>query len=131
MELTFEAKWDKTLSVKDREHIKQVFLESVETLDKQVTFTPLWQAINHENNLLVTVLVHNPTNVPLSFRDKRLCYTEQEEIIAEHSFTIPTLTLQPGTSMPWTFIFPKQCLPSNYSLTKNSALKARWMLIQA
>jgi SLAP domain-containing protein len=106
--LRFESSWDKTLSAKDRERIKQVFLETSTTNKSSHSLAPLWQAINHKGDLLMTVLVHNFDNQALSFHNKKLRYVENNKVMAEHIFTLPSLTIEYETSMPWTFIFPAE-----------------------
>lgn len=114
--LQYETSWDKTLSNKDRKIIEGIFLETSLPNQSLNQFTSLWQAINHRGELLVTVLVHNFSHQVCSFINKKLCYLENNEIIAEHIFTLPSLTVQPETSMPWTFIFPVESLRSHGSL---------------
>ncbi len=107
--LRFESSWDKTLSANDRERIKQVFLKtSTTTNTSSHLLAPLWQAINHKGDLLMTVLVHNFDNQVLSFHNKKLRYIENNNVMAEHIFTLPSLTIENETSMPWTFIFPAE-----------------------
>ena len=114
--LQYESSWDKTLSNKDRKIIEGIFLETSLPNQNRIQFTSLWQAINHKGELLVTVLVHNFSHQVCSFINKKLRYLENNEIIAEHIFTLPSLTVQPETSMPWTFIFPVESLKSHGSL---------------
>jgi SLAP domain-containing protein len=119
--LQFESSWDKTLSAKDRERIKQVFLET-NSADKSIRLSPLWQAINHKGELLMTVLIHNFDNQVLSFHGKTLRYVENNEVMAEHTFTLPSLIIEQETSMPWTFIFPAEKW-SRHATLKNGYLK--------
>ncbi|GGH78510.1 SLAP domain-containing protein [Pullulanibacillus pueri] len=105
--LQFETAWDKTLSAKDRHFIQEIFLETRISASKEnILFTPLWQAVNHQGALLVTVLIHNFSTRALSFNDQTLLYLENGETVAEYSFTLPQLNITGKTSMPWTFIFP-------------------------
>lgn len=109
--LLFESSWDKTISAKDRERILEVFRETSLTDQKHVQLTPLWKAaVNHRGELLVAVLVENFTEHPLSFDNKVLRYVDHNEIVAEHTFTLPSLVIESETSMPWTFIFPVESL---------------------
>ncbi|MFJ5622838.1 SLAP domain-containing protein [Peribacillus loiseleuriae] len=111
--LQYESSWDKTLSNKDRKIIEGIFLDTSLPNQNSIQFTSLWQAINHKGELLVTVLVHNFSHQVCSFMNKKLRYMENNEIIAEHTFTLPSLIVQPETSMPWTFIFPVESLNSH------------------
>lgn len=45
--LTFESKWDKTITNHDRKRIREFFQEAVLTPDIAIQFTSLWQAKNH------------------------------------------------------------------------------------
>jgi SLAP domain-containing protein len=120
--LRFESSWDKALSNKDRVMIQQLFLETSRSNDESIHFVPLWQAINHKGDLLVTVLIHNFTKHVHLFQDEKMHYLENKEIIAEHIFTLPSLIIEAKTSMPWTFIFPKDHLFGHASL-ENARLK--------
>ncbi|MGE8080122.1 SLAP domain-containing protein [Peribacillus loiseleuriae] len=111
--LQYESSWDKTLSNKDRKIIEGIFLNTSLPNQNSIQFTSLWQAINHKGELLVTVLVHNFSHQVCSFMNKKLRYIENNDIFAEHTFTLPSLTVQPETSMPWTFIFPVESLNSH------------------
>ncbi|SET73919.1 SLAP domain-containing protein [Salinibacillus kushneri] len=101
--LNYESSWDKTLSEKDRAFIQHVFQETQYSKDPFIT---LWEAINHQSDLLVTVLIQNHGSSILTFQNQKLRYLDQTRIIAENTFTIPALVIEPYTSMPWTFIFP-------------------------
>lgn len=105
--LQFEASWDKALAAEDRHTIENIFQESKHLNSTKIHLVPIRQAINHKEELLVTVLVHNFTEYPLNFHDTRLLYTIQGEAIANHVFTLPALVIPSNVSMPWTFIFPK------------------------
>ncbi len=105
--LQFEASWDKALSAKDRVHIKKLFNETKEKHFSTIVFSPIREAINHRNELLITVLVHNFSAVSLTFDNTRLFYTNDQEILAEKLFTLPSLSIPSKVSMPWTFIFPE------------------------
>lgn len=106
-QLQFEASWDKAIAAEDRQHIENLFNETKHLNNYTVLFTPIREAINHKNELLVTALVHNFTESTLDFINKRLIYNIQGKVIGENKFTLPTLVIQPRVSMPWTFIFPK------------------------
>lgn len=106
--LQFEKSWDKALSGQDRSYIEKVFVETKHLNSTGVIFSPIREAINHKEALLVTVLVHNFTDQPLTFDNVRLLYRIGEESIAEMVFTLPNLVVPNKVSMPWTFIFPKE-----------------------
>ena len=104
--LMFESAWDKALSAHDREKIQRVFLQTYVTNKESIQFSQLWQAKNHRGERLVTVLIHNFSKHALLFQDTKLQYLVNEQVIAEHTFSLPSLKIEPETSMPWTFIFP-------------------------
>jgi SLAP domain-containing protein len=120
--LRFESSWDKTLSDKDRVIIQQLFLETSRFNNESIQFVPLWQAINHKGDLLVTVLIHNFTKHVRLFQDNKMHYLENNKIVAEHIFTLPSLIIESKTSMPWTFIFPHNRLLGDATL-ENARLK--------
>ncbi|MDQ0272735.1 SLAP domain-containing protein [Cytobacillus purgationiresistens] len=105
--LTFHDKWDKSISPKDRKRIEEGFREANISENSQFEFTSLWEARNYKGELLVTVLVHNLSKQPAAFDHIKIRYTEEEhEKVAEHTFSIESLDIEPRTTMPWTFIFP-------------------------
>ncbi|KHD85459.1 hypothetical protein NG54_09300 [Heyndrickxia ginsengihumi] len=114
--LQFEKAWDRTLSAKDRKRIKEIFSETKSISEHSVYFSTLWQAKNYKGELLITVLIHNFRQQLLSFCETPIRYVEGTTIIAEHIFTIPSLRIEPTTSMPWTFIFPKESIICETSL---------------
>lgn len=105
-QLHFEASWDKALSAQDREQIVKLFNETKEKHFANIVFSPIREAINHRNELLITVLVHNFSAFPLTFENTRLIYSNEKMVLAEKLFTLPALSIPPKVSMPWTFIFP-------------------------
>ncbi|MEK3907330.1 SLAP domain-containing protein [Oceanobacillus sp. FSL W7-1309] len=114
--LQYEASWDKALPAKDREIIEDVFQETKLSGNQAVAFTPLWQAMNYKGELLVTVIVHNFTDNPFSFQMEPIRYVENSELVAANEFTIPALTIEAETSMPWAFIFPVESLKTQPAL---------------
>ncbi|WP_171038075.1 SLAP domain-containing protein [Aquibacillus sediminis] len=104
--LQFENSWNKTISKQDREQIEKTFLEVMLQEDIPIQFTVLWHAVNHSGDLLVTTLVHNTTTEMVRFDDATIQYSVNNNMVAEYSFSLPTLHIAPQTSMPWTFIFP-------------------------
>ena len=105
-QLQFESSWAKALSAQDRDAIEKLFYDTKQQHDSTIVFSPIRQAINHRNELLVTVLVHNFSQQPLQFENTHLVYSNEQEVLAESVFTLSTLTIPPHVSMPWTFIFP-------------------------
>jgi SLAP domain-containing protein len=106
-ELQFESAWDKQIAPQDRENIEKIFKETKHINSSSVIFSPIREAINHKDALLVSVLVHNFTEYPLTFQNTILYYSVNDEVIAEKEFTLPDLVIPSHVSMPWTFIFPK------------------------
>lgn len=114
--LQYESSWEKALADKDREHIEQIFQETSRSNNEKLRFTPLWKAINYKGELLITCLVHNFCKNSLSFHNQKLCYSENNKIVAEHTFTLPNFSVKHETSMPWTFIFPVESIKGQIKL---------------
>lgn len=114
--LFYEPTWDKALSDKDRTLINRVFLETKAPLNNKIEFSRIREAFNYKGELLVMVLIHNSTEAEFVFKEEMLHYVENGEVIAAHVFTLPSLISEPGTSMPWTFIFPVESLRSKPAL---------------
>lgn len=109
-QLQFESAWDKTIADQDRTRIERIFSETNFHQDRDITLAPVTVAKNHKGQLLVTALIHNFTEDSFRFHGKTLQYKEKNLIKATHTFDSPTLTIPKQTSMPWTFIFPKDSL---------------------
>lgn len=106
--LVWQEKWATTLSKQDRREIEGIFSQSVRHLHKgMVNFTPIWQAKNHRNDLLISVVIHNTTEDRFALQNTPIAYiAENETTLAQHTFTTNQIVVEPNTSMPWTFIFP-------------------------
>ncbi|WP_096270224.1 SLAP domain-containing protein [Paucisalibacillus globulus] len=103
--LVYESSWKKQISDKDRNLVEKTFLEMTLT-DEPIQFTTLRTDWNYKKELLIMVMVHNVTEEEISFNQKKLCYKHNNEVLAEHIFNLSNLSVEPNTSMPWTFIFP-------------------------
>ncbi|MRG87461.1 SLAP domain-containing protein [Salinibacillus xinjiangensis] len=109
--LVFHNAWDKTLSSKDRKRIEKEF-EKTKNRHQDLEIIILWLAMNHKGECLVTTLIHNRGNQSFPTDEIELRLVDHQKVIAEHTFTIP-FTLEPFTSMPWTFIFSENSLGEN------------------
>lgn len=103
MQLQYEKSWDKALASVDRTRIEQLFLHA----KKSENFTAIREAVNHQETLLISVLIHNHSEKTLVFDQTSLAYELDGQHIATALFTLPQLKIPPHTSMPWTFLFPK------------------------
>lgn len=104
MQLQYEKSWDKALATVDRTRIEHLFLHA----KKSENFTAIKEAINHQETLLISVLIHNRREETLIFNNTALTYELHGQSIATAQFTLPQLKIPPHTSMPWTFLFPKE-----------------------
>ena len=106
-QLRFEDAWERTLADEDRAEIIRLFSEYTGSRER---FIPVRVAVNHRGDLLVTVIVQNTSTSVFEFRNKQLVYEEAGIWVAKHIFSIDQLHLPPGTSMPWTLIFPMRTI---------------------
>ncbi|AIF43981.1 SLAP domain-containing protein [Virgibacillus sp. SK37] len=120
--LVLEPAWDKTIAPQDREHIEVLFHETKRVFNEGVHFIPIRQAVNHRGDLLISVLIHNFSQEDYLFDQKTLQYMWNEKIVASHTFTLPFHIIKQHTSMPWTFIFPKETVVTTENFT-NGELK--------
>ena len=63
-QLQFETSWDKALSVKDRQLIENIFNKTKQAHGSAIFCSPIREAINHKQELLVTVIIHNSHKIP-------------------------------------------------------------------
>ncbi|WP_058306091.1 SLAP domain-containing protein [Gracilibacillus massiliensis] len=107
--LVLEEAWKTTISDQDHQDIVTIFNKTKETLKKII---PIRSAFNHRDDLLITVLLHNFTDTKLDLRNVTIQLVKEEETLATQKFQDNRLLLEPITSMPWTFIFPKNSYSS-------------------
>lgn len=120
-QLIFADAWNKTISPQDRYSIEEAFSQVALIESEDLQFTTLWQAVNYRGDLLVTALIHNCTEKDVMFHDQPVCVTDGDKILVTHRFTLP-LQLKGKTSMPWTFIFPNEHLPTDLSFDEHVQL---------
>lgn len=96
MKLVFESAWERAIAPVDRKQIEQLFLETKDYSNHAIIRT----AVNHKQQLLITVLLHNHSDEERTFSNQAVRF---QTIV--QNFTINALTLAPRTSTPWTFIF--------------------------
>ncbi|MED4128070.1 SLAP domain-containing protein [Shouchella miscanthi] len=98
-----QSAWRKTIAEGDLNQLKALL-----AVGKTERFIPYRQAFNYRGDLLVTVIIQNQSSEEDVWESKLIACVEEGETIAERSFSIQTVP--PYTSMPWTFIFPKDSL---------------------
>ena len=102
--LQFEQAWNKTISQNDRHAVEQLFQQTVLLQEDYIACPIFRQAINHKNEMLVTVLIHNFSDQELIFENRNVhCLLDDGQVT--QNFTIQALRIPEKTSMPWTFIF--------------------------
>lgn len=107
-ELVFHPAWERTISKQDRIKIEEIFTETYQSINNDYKIIPIWQAVNHHGDFLITTLIHNKTDHALTFQNAQIEYVFGDETVATDTFTIPDLIIKAGTSMPWTFIFQSE-----------------------
>ncbi|MBE1554836.1 SLAP domain-containing protein [Sporosarcina limicola] len=102
--LYFEPAWDKAIAPIDREKITHHFHQQTKQLQVGVHLSFLWNARNHKDEQLITVLIHNFEETIFHLDNTVISYYEQGEKTANATFSLPC-EVTGNTSMPWTFIF--------------------------
>ena len=98
--------WQRTISEEDKERLFLLFEESKDHSAEAITCVPYRLAVNHRQELLCTVLIHNRSEESLDIRNVDISVYKNNLEIAHHSFHDLPLQLPSKTSMPWTYIFP-------------------------
>lgn len=96
MLLHFEAAWDRAIAPQDRHTIEQLFTDFTEKEGHAIIRT----AINHKNQLLVSVLIFNRQSEDIHFENTLVEFQQVKQY-----FTTDAIVIPPYTAMPWTFIF--------------------------
>lgn len=104
--LILDPTWESTLSPADCEMIQEKFNRTVNEVERLVA-VPIWRAVNHKGELLITALIHNRTSEKITFMNQQVAYIEEGNEMASCIFTIKRLVIGAHCSMPWTFIFPR------------------------
>ncbi|MEI3607216.1 SLAP domain-containing protein [Pseudogracilibacillus sp. SE30717A] len=113
----FEPAWERTISDPDRKVILEKFYRLKEANVANDFITYLWHAYNHRQSLLTTILIHNWSGQAIDFENRLVHCLVGGEKIATEKFSIPC-QVPAHTSMPWTFIFPKEHVRSSVDFSK-------------
>ncbi len=105
-QLKLHEKWVKALSPEGKAEILNNYLKRSVSRDEGVVYSPLKTAVNHQGSLLVTVFIENRTSMPWKMNHSMIC-TYRGKKLAAATFMDSSITVDPFTLMPWTFIFPK------------------------
>lgn len=99
-------------------------VKSIATLSilNDLELFPFIQAKNHLGNLLITALIENDTDQSKTIKNATIAYRIKDEIIAKHTFSFANLVIAPQTSIPWTFIFPKDTQRNQLLANKRQSL---------
>lgn len=97
MQLLFEQTWAEAIAPIDRKAIAQLFEV---TKDSQERYSHYKTATNHRGHTLITLLIHNRSDQPLTFNQTEVAFENYVDF-----FTIPKLIIPPKTSTPWCFIY--------------------------
>ncbi len=103
-QLYLHPTWEKAVSQKDLALIEDVFEQTYTKADDVIMSPIVRTAFNHKGELLITTLVHNFTHHSARFANRSV-FIRCGDYMEEQVFTIPSLSIPPFTSMPWTFIF--------------------------
>src|SRR5699024_139673 len=102
--LYFENAWERTISQTDRDKVTEIFKKAKPMLHSGVHFTFLWAAKNHENETLITTLIHNVRPHTLHLTDTIVACNINTETQYKNKFHVKK-PIPANSSMPWTFIF--------------------------
>ncbi|WP_181833146.1 SLAP domain-containing protein [Bacillus taeanensis] len=115
-ELVYEPTWKRVLSEQDHDLIEKIFERTPPPTEGEIQFIPIRAAYNHRGDLIATALIQNSKNSSFSVYELTLIYKENGTELAKHVFTIPRLHIPPHTTMPWSFLFPKEAQDKKASL---------------
>lgn len=117
--LDIHSTWKTALSSADYQELNALFLHyqnnrlrstATMTSDLNITFLPLFRAINHKNELLVTAFVTNNASQIICFKNVEILYHESNMEPIKATGTIHNFDLQPFKTTVWSFIFPNHCI---------------------
>ena len=114
-QLYLHPTWEKAVSQKDLALIEDVFEQTYTKADDVIMSPVVRTAFNHKGELLITALVHNFTHHSARFTNRSV-FIRCGDYMEEQVFTIPSLSIPPFTSMPWTFIFKPDPLHATLNL---------------
>ncbi|WP_179123867.1 SLAP domain-containing protein [Paraliobacillus ryukyuensis] len=107
-QLQFEDAWKRTISDQDRKLIYQVFNDTVIDTSSTIKVSNVRHDTNHKEEELMISIIHNFSESDFTLSNCYIEYLENKTVIATQHFHFPTITIPAHTSMPWTFIFPKE-----------------------
>lgn len=107
--LQFEKAWERTISREDRLMITNQFAQIKHKTAQGIEISYLWEAQNHQGDLLMTTFIHNYSDEPIRLTNTNIAYIKNEQLIASGKFSVPE-SVPSQTTMPWTFIFSDENL---------------------
>lgn len=125
-ELQFDPKWEEVLAPEQKEGLQQAFKNLPELPPRTVNLVGFSSAFTDEGDLAVSAFIRNGhysemtvENFPLEVIDAT------GERVAYGSFNLKELTIPPHTTMPWTFIYPKEMVVKENPDFSRWAIRAR------
>lgn len=115
-QLVYHPAWEKQLSTQDRTLIENMFEQTFHEQNDLIDAVFIRAAFNHQDELLVTVLIHNFTHRAIGINET-FVQLSQGDLFFEQKFTVPS-RIAAFSSMPWTFIFEPNEQFKELDLTK-------------
>src|SRR5699024_532660 len=95
------TQWERTIAQNHCSIIIKIFEKVKPTQTNSVHFTFLWAAKNHENETLITTLIHNVRPHVLQLTNTIVTYKVNTEVQYKDKFDVKE-PIPANSSMPWT-----------------------------
>ncbi len=103
--LKFHPAWERQMDPSMQVEIEEKFHQ---TLNERDMFVPLYHALNHQGDYLLTILIHNRTDESMDLSSFALTISDTKTLAEQEGFPTAEWSIEPHTSSPWTFIFSSQ-----------------------
>ncbi|OCA88974.1 accessory Sec system S-layer assembly protein [Pseudobacillus wudalianchiensis] len=101
--------WEEALPEEEKEKLQQIVQQLGAPGKDELNFTGLQAKLAEDSKFHVTVLIRNGYNRLINIEQLPLQVLDsQKQVIAEGQFNLGSLEIQPNTTKPWSFIFPKE-----------------------
>ncbi|RHW39952.1 accessory Sec system S-layer assembly protein [Lysinibacillus yapensis] len=123
-QLELDETWKKQLPEEQQEVLKNIVKDLPKLGKNEVNFTGLQAKFQEDESLVTSIFIRNGNTKAINIEQLPLEIVDaNNQLVAKGSFRLnPVLTVQPNSTKPWTFIFPKDLIQEgDFDLSRWSA----------
>lgn len=123
-QLELDDTWKKQLPEEQQEILKNIVKDLPKLGKNEVNFTGLQAKFQEDGSLVTSIFIRNGNTKAINIEQLPLEIVDaNNRLVAKGSFKLnPVLSVQPNSTKPWTFIFPKDLIQEgDFDLSRWSA----------